>query len=1188
MKNILFILLFIFSLKTFSQQVIWSNDFSNCNSWVIQNAFDEGFVNYIGGINFQCGNQEPSTINSINSTTESNGYMLVDSDAFGVNNTGVWEENCWFQTAQPINISGYDQLSLSFETFYRMWDNGNSDGNEYCLVEVSTDGVNWPDVTSYEVSQAAPGTRFELWPTMETLDPVENSTTKTFNLSQIASQPGVNQIWLRFRWKGYWGYAWMVDDVQIYESPYVDVTFQVDMNNEPVSPDGIHVAGSFTDWNSSSAELFDFDQDGIYSLTLPIPIGQYQYNFINGNNWENSEYIPTSCSVTGYRDLVVGVQPVIIQYCFGSCEATCYASVDYVENFDGFIQGSFLNQTNDWEGWSGSIESTAMVVSQPSQTAPNSLMIDGCGSDIFYQIGPYNYGEYYLAFDILIPEGSPGGSFFLSQNGIGNEFIFNEGVLYSNLGGDFTMISPAIPFNQWINVEIIIDLVNGLVKIYIGNSLASEYGNLALDGFTFSSISLTGNCGSYYIDNFKFSSTVQTCSDLQACNYGDYGDCMYSGANCNDLDPLTGNDIYNTDCSCEGQLICGELVDFNSPPVYEIEIGNAFDASISITTDLCGSYPVGIWSIQFYDISSNSYLPLASLGLDVNGNTGFIINDQSSLICIEFSGTPNQLGYFPIRLLINGFECGIFGNTVLYLNVTTTCTDPSACNYGAPNFCSYLEPQTIIGNANITPFNTYSYVIPQGEYSIEWSAQNGTIITGQGTNAVQIMWLENGPYTASATLIDSLGCEQSSNFIATNNSCNISVSATSSDDVLCPGEEVLLSSATATPNANYQWYLNGQAVPNATANAFDTDIAGEYQVMISIPGCSAISNSVIITVVDIVNEPVIDYLISNPGCGNGVAILSFNDEDFTSFLWSNNQSSPTISVTTSGVYSVSAIDASGCVVTSAEVPINFALTEPNDICLVTVDETTGNNTIVWEPITSEFITDYLIYKETNVANDYALIGSVPYGSDGVFADGNSNAAVQASSYKISVMDICNVESTPSPLQKTIHLTSNLGVGGAINLIWSHYEGAEFGSYNIYRGTTADNLTLLTTVASNLNSYTDLLPITDGYYMIEVEGISCDPSREVMTSKSNIITIAEVGIGTLNTSQFALYPNPANDYIMLSVSERLISEMYVIYDITGREILRGKIHAINTRIALENQSSGSYVLRVVEKGLRFEK
>jgi len=135
---------------------------------------------------------------------------------------------------------------------------------------------------------------------------------------------------------------------------------------------------------------------------------------------------------------------------------------------------------------------------------------------------------------------------------------------------------------------------------------------------------------------------------------------------------------------------------------------------------------------------------------------------------------------------------------------------------------------------------------------------------------------------------------------------------------------------------------------------------------------------------------------------------------------------------------------------------------------------------------------------------------------------------------------------------------------------------------------SENLTPLPSIASNLNSYTDLLPIADGYYMIEVEGISCDPSREVLTSKSNIITIAEVGVGKLSSQQLALYPNPANDYIMLTASEQLIGEMYVIYDITGREVLRGKINSTNTRIALENQSSGSYVLRVGEKGLRFEK
>lgn len=209
------------------RNVIWSNDFSVCEDWVITNANDAGFGQYIDGINFVCGTDAPSgpaAIAGIQSTTADNGFMMVDSDAFGGENPGVWEENCWFETAAPIQLNGLDAVSIRFQTFYRMWDNGSSDGNEYCLVEISTDGVTWPDVTTYEVADAPAGTRFELWPTMGTQDPVENPTTKVFNLSTIASQPDVDQIWVRFRWKGYWGYAWMVDDVEVFETPDNDLT----------------------------------------------------------------------------------------------------------------------------------------------------------------------------------------------------------------------------------------------------------------------------------------------------------------------------------------------------------------------------------------------------------------------------------------------------------------------------------------------------------------------------------------------------------------------------------------------------------------------------------------------------------------------------------------------------------------------------------------------------------------------------------------------------------------------------------------------------------------------------------------------------------------------------------------------------------------------------------------------------
>ncbi|MFY7706998.1 MAG: T9SS type A sorting domain-containing protein [Flavobacteriales bacterium] len=209
------------------RNVIWSSDFSNCADWEIFNAFDEGFSAFITGINFECGTGVPSggaPIAAIQSTTAENGYMMVDSDLFGGETGGDWVENCWFQSAAPIPLNGLDQVSLRFQTFYRMWDGGADDGNEYCLVEVSTDGFTWPDVETYEVADAPAGTRFELWPTMETQDPVENPTTRVFNLTQIASEAGVDQIWLRFRWKGTFGYAWMVDDVEVFETPDNDLT----------------------------------------------------------------------------------------------------------------------------------------------------------------------------------------------------------------------------------------------------------------------------------------------------------------------------------------------------------------------------------------------------------------------------------------------------------------------------------------------------------------------------------------------------------------------------------------------------------------------------------------------------------------------------------------------------------------------------------------------------------------------------------------------------------------------------------------------------------------------------------------------------------------------------------------------------------------------------------------------------
>lgn len=94
----------------------------------------------------------------------------------------------------------------------------------------------------------------------------------------------------------------------------VEVTFQVDMSNETVSSNGVHIAGNFqsvaglgADWNPSSTQLSDVDGDGVYAITVEIPPNTYEYKFINGNAWGMDENPPAECSVGGTNNRVITV-----------------------------------------------------------------------------------------------------------------------------------------------------------------------------------------------------------------------------------------------------------------------------------------------------------------------------------------------------------------------------------------------------------------------------------------------------------------------------------------------------------------------------------------------------------------------------------------------------------------------------------------------------------------------------------------------------------------------------------------------------------------------------------------------------------------------------------------------------------------------------------------------------------------
>ena len=100
----------------------------------------------------------------------------------------------------------------------------------------------------------------------------------------------------------------------------VQLTFKVDMSQQTVSADGVHIAGSFQGWNPGGT-LMNPVGGGIYVYTATLMSGYYhEYKFINGNTWDGAEFLPDSCSFNGNRYLTIpDVNTVLDTVCFGSC-----------------------------------------------------------------------------------------------------------------------------------------------------------------------------------------------------------------------------------------------------------------------------------------------------------------------------------------------------------------------------------------------------------------------------------------------------------------------------------------------------------------------------------------------------------------------------------------------------------------------------------------------------------------------------------------------------------------------------------------------------------------------------------------------------------------------------------------------------------------------------------------------------
>lgn len=147
--------------------------------------------------------------------------------------------------------------------------------------------------------------------------------------------------------------------------------FKVNMTNQIVNSNGVHIATSFGAWNTSNTYLLSF-QDNIYEVITYIDTNETscQYKFINGNSTSEYETIPSACESNGNREASFSTHTVLDPVCFSEC-ADCISTANLEDIEDHVKTYIFPNPTND-----------ATVLYLNDQTAKTITITNALGSTV--------------------------------------------------------------------------------------------------------------------------------------------------------------------------------------------------------------------------------------------------------------------------------------------------------------------------------------------------------------------------------------------------------------------------------------------------------------------------------------------------------------------------------------------------------------------------------------------------------------------------------------------------------------------------------------------------------------------------------------------------------------------------------------------------------------------------------------
>jgi hypothetical protein len=373
--------------------------------------------------------------------------------------------------------------------------------------------------------------------------------------------------------------------------------------------------------------------------------------------------------------------------------------------------------------------------------------------------------------------------------------------------------------------------------------------------------------------------------------------------------------VENSTYACVDSSNTISIVVNNLPIVSAIASDSTICVGQSITFNGQGAASYA-WDNNVTDgtsISPNANGTYSVTGTDANGCTNtddvsIVVNNlptvsavaSDSTICVGQSITFNGQGAVTYAwdnnvtdgTAISPNANGTYSVTGTDANGCTNTDDVSIDVNNLPTVSAVASDSTICVGQSIT-FNG------QGAVTYAWdnNVTDGTVIS------------PNTSATYSVTGTDTNGCANTDDVsIVVNNLPT--VSAVASDSTICVGQSITFNGQGAD---TYTWNNN---VTNGTAISPNT--SGTYSVTgTDANGCV---NSADVSIV-VNNLPVVDLGADITKC-DYEAPITLNAGSHTSYLWNNNLTSATLSVTTSGTYSVTVSNAAGCVSTD-EIVVNL-------------------------------------------------------------------------------------------------------------------------------------------------------------------------------------------------------------------------------------------------------------------------